>query len=316
MKKNFAIAFLLFVVTLACALPGAAQKKKQQIAPQPTPKPTPVAPAQTAVDTPKTAAEQTGALQGKVVDLGWGDSITVLDAQSKQHRVRLLGIDAPEKEQAFGPAARQKLSALIFGKMVAVKYQKMDRNGRPLGKVLLGTTDVNLEMLKAGLAWYYANDRDLPETDRPLYVNAERDARAAGRGLWQDEGPVPPWEFRQARRQQQQQPGAPGNKAADDAVLTASNDEAEKRDENEKGVVASEKPNISDKDSDTPAEKSDAGTKFPKAPSEIVTGDTSSRTYFKSGCPEAEKVLPAYRISFGSVEEAERAGFHRTPNCP
>lgn len=315
MLKKFAIAFLLFAVMFVCALPGAAQKKKQQTTPQPTTKPAPVAPAQPAANTPKTTIEQSGALQGKVVDLGWGDSITVLDAQSKQHRVRLLGIDAPEKEQAFGPSARQKLSALVFGKMVSVKYQKMDRNGRPLGKVLLGTTDVNLEMLKAGLAWYYANDRDLPESDRPLYANAERDARAAGRGLWQDEGPVSPWEFRQARKQKQV-PGIPGSEPASDPTLTASTAATEKGDEDDPINVAADKVASSDKESDAAAEKGDGSTKFPKAPKEMVTGDSSSRIYYKSGCPEVEKVSPQNRITFGSVEDAEKAGFHRTPNCP
>lgn len=316
MLKKFAIAFLLLVLMFVCTLPVAAQKKKQQIATQPTAKPAPVAPAQPAATTPKPATEQAGALQGKVVDLGWGDSVTVLDAQSKQHRVRLLGIDAPEKEQAFGPAARQKLSALVFGKMIAVKYQKMDRNGRPLGKVLLGTTDVNLEMLKAGLAWYYANDSDLPATDRPLYANAERDARAAGRGLWQDEGPVPPWEFRQARKQKPP-PGMPGNESATDPALTASNAAAEKSDEDDAITAATaEKLAGSDKDSDAGSEKGDASTKFPKAPKETVTGDSSSKIYYRSSCPEVEKVSPQNRISFGSVEDAEKAGFRRTPNCP
>lgn len=315
MLKKFAIAFLLFAVMFICALSGAAQKKKPTVSPQPTAKPAPVAPAQTAANTPKPPTEQSGALQGKVVDLGWGDSITVLDTQNKQHRVRLLGIDAPEKEQAFGPSARQKLSALVFGKVVSVKYQKMDRNGRPLGKVLLGSTDVNLEMLKAGLAWYYANDRDLPESDRPLYANAERDARAAGRGLWQDEGPMPPWEFRQARKQKQQ-PGMPDSEPSPDPAMTASTAAAEKGNEADPINVAADKIGSSDKDSDASAEKGDGATKFPKAPKETVTGDSSSRIYYRSGCPEVEKVSPQNRITFGSVEDAEKAGFRRTPNCP
>ena len=298
--KNLASASLLFVLMLVCALPLTAQKK------QPANAKTAPKPAPTATPQPAPSTEQSGVIQGKVVDLGWGDSLTVLDGQNKRHRVRLLGIDAPEKEQSFGPAARQKLSVLVFGKMVAVKYQKIDRNGRPLGKVLLGTTDVNLEMLKAGLAWYYANDSDLPESDRPLYAKAEQDARSASRGLWQDETQQPPWEFRAFRKQ-----AAP-------TTTAASLEPSQTPDE---VVAVPEKTGVPDKenkDSDQPArvDQADASNGFPKPPKESITGDNSTKTYFKSSCPEVEKVAAQNRVSFGSIEEAEQAGFKRTPNCP
>jgi endonuclease YncB( thermonuclease family) len=314
MKTLATTALLLFITMLACAMPGLAQNKQRGTI-KPAQKPaTTAVPAQPAPSPAMTAAktngpEQTGPIQGKVIDIGWGDSLTVLDAQSKQHRVRLLGIDAPEKEQAFGPAAHQKLSALVFGKTVTIKYQKMDRSNRPLGKVLLGTTDINLEMLKAGLAWYYANDSDLPPGDRPLYAGAEREARSAGRGLWQDESPQPPWEFRQARKKQQQQTvaiGAPGTPGAEESGSEPAQVATE---------VAPDKNSVGDKESDIPSEQTDAST-FPKPPKQNVTGDRTTRTYFKNGCPEVEKVSPEHRVFFGSIEEAERAGFKRTPNCP
>lgn len=312
MKKNLAIVSLLFVLMLVCALPGMAQRKQQTDA-KPMKKPVITAMTPQPAPTPGAAktAEQPGVIQGKVVELGWGDSLTVLDAQSKQHRVRLLGIDAPEKEQAFGPASRQKLSAMVFGKVVVVKYEKMDKQQRPLGKVSLGAVDVNLEMLKAGLAWYYPNDRDLPESDRPLYAGAEREARAAGRGLWQDESPQPPWDFRQARRQQTTPTNTSG--ATPDTVMASSDSDIppEKNPDNLR-----EKNAASVKEADAPSEQAEASAGFPKAPRITVTGDNSTRIYYKVGCPEGEKVSPQNRVSFNSVEEAEKAGFKRTPNCP
>jgi endonuclease YncB( thermonuclease family) len=302
--KNLASASLLFLLLFVCVLPCAAQKKQPANA-KTAPKPATTAPPQPAPSTATQAAtEQPGVIQGKVVDLGWGDSLTVLDAQSKRHRVRLLGIDAPEKEQSFGPAARQKLSVLVFGKAVTVKYQKIDRNGRPLGKVLSGATDVNLEMLKAGLAWYYANDRDLPESDRPLYANAEQEARRAARGLWQDETQQPPWEFRAFRKQ-----AAPTTTAAsleppltpDDVVVPEKTGVPEKENKNQEPATT---------------EQAEASNGFPKPPKESITGDNSTKTYFKASCPEVEKVAAQNRVSFGSIEEAEQAGFKRTPNCP
>jgi endonuclease YncB( thermonuclease family) len=312
--KNLAIASLLFVLMIVCALPGVAQRGRPTA--KPAPKSATTAPPKQPATAPATivsqaaAAEQSGVIQGKVVDLGWGDALTVLDAQGKQHRVRLLGIDAPEKEQAFGPAARQKLSALVFGKAVSVKYPKMDRSGRPLGKVLLGALDVNLEMLKAGLAWYYANDRDLPEKDRPLYANAEREAQTAKRGLWQEESPTPPWEFRQARKKAAppDQPGVPpGMEEASEPAQIAVE-------------TAPVKGNAdADKNADVPSghdESSTASASFPKTPKETITGDNTTRYYYRSGCPDLEKVPPQNRVSFGSIEEAEKSGFRRTPNCP
>lgn len=314
--KNFVTALSLFFLMSVVSGPSALAQKRPQANNKSKPPATaparPVPSSPTAAQNP--AAEQAGVIQGKVVDLGWGDSITVLDAQSKQQRVRLLGIDAPEKDQAFGPSARQKLSTLVFGKTVTVKYQKVDRSGRPLGKVLIGATDVNLEMLKSGMAWYYTNDRDLPESDRPLYATAEREAKAAERGLWQDESPVSPWEFRQVRKRQSMQPG-PEPPVQPEPEPTAFENPLEKPSEAvaEKHIASGKD---SGKDSDAPAEQPDGSASFPKPPKQGVMGDSSTRTYFKVGCPEGEKVNPQNRVSFVSAEEAEKAGYKRTSNCP
>lgn len=136
-------------------------------------------------------------LRGRVVAVADGDTITVLDAGKRQHKIRLNGIDAPESGQAFGQVAKQGLSALVFGQDVRVVWSKVDRYGRLVGTVTRGTLNANLEQLRAGLAWYYREyERDVAPEHRPLYAAAETDARGAKRGLWRDANPTPPWVYR------------------------------------------------------------------------------------------------------------------------
>jgi endonuclease YncB( thermonuclease family) len=137
---------------------------------------------------------------GRVVGVSDGDTITVLDQAKKQHKVRLGGIDAPEKGQAFGDRAKESLSRLVYDKSVTVDFHKVDRYGRSVGKVLVAGRDANLEQVRAGFAWWYreyAKEQSLE--DRASYAAAEEDARASRRGLWRDAQPVPPWEFRRTR---------------------------------------------------------------------------------------------------------------------
>lgn len=136
-------------------------------------------------------------ITGYVVGVADGDTITVLDADKAQHKIRLTGIDAPEKRQSFGNRSKQNLSDMVFNKTVTVETDKRDRYGRELGKVLAGGKDVNLEQVRAGMAWHYkAYERTQSATDRQAYADAENAAKAARRGLWIDAEPVPPWEWR------------------------------------------------------------------------------------------------------------------------
>ena len=134
---------------------------------------------------------------GRVVGVSDGDTITVLDDLDKgQFRVRLSGIDAPEKGQAFGQKAKQYLSGLIFGKSVSVRFTSIDRYGRIVGRIYLDRADIGLAMLSAGFAWHYVHFDKSPE-----YAAAEKQARAGRLGLWSDTAPpVPPWEFRASRK--------------------------------------------------------------------------------------------------------------------
>jgi len=136
-------------------------------------------------------------ITGYVVGVADGDTITVLDADKVQHKIRLIGIDAPEKKQPFGNRSKQNLSDMVFNKTVTVETDKRDRYGRELGKVLAGSKDVNLEQVRAGMAWHYkAYERTQTATDRQDYAGAENAAKAAKRGLWVDADPTPPWEWR------------------------------------------------------------------------------------------------------------------------
>ena len=144
---------------------------------------------------------QAQAITGKVVGVSDGDTITVLDDQKRQHKIRLEGIDAPESNQDFGSRSKQSLSDLVFGKTVTVTSAKKDRYGRVLGKVTLDGKNINLKQINRGLAWFYINFAiELNPEDATAYGKAEAQARYEKRGLWADDSPVPPWDFRRGKK--------------------------------------------------------------------------------------------------------------------
>ena len=139
-------------------------------------------------------------ITGQVVGVTDGDTITVLDADKVQHKIRLAGIDAPEKKQAFGNRSKESLSDLVFDKTVSVETDKRDRYRREIGKVLVNGQDVNLVQVERGMAWFYRQyQREQSPNDRKLYEAAEDAAKAGKRGLWRDSEPVPPWDFRHGK---------------------------------------------------------------------------------------------------------------------
>ena len=136
-------------------------------------------------------------LMGQVVKVIDGDTITILDANKQQFKIRLSGIDAPEKKQDFGNVSKQSLSEMVAGKQVKVAYNKRGRYGRIIGKVLLNNEDVNLMQVKRGLAWHYKQyEREQEVEDRALYAQEEYLAQKDRLGLWNDKNPMPPWDFR------------------------------------------------------------------------------------------------------------------------
>lgn len=148
-----------------------------------------------------TLAVQAETITGRVVGIADGDTVTVLDAQKVQHKIRLSGIDAPEKSQPFGNRSKESLSDLAFDKTVVVETEKRDRYGREVGKILVNGRDVNLIQVERGMAWHYkAYEREQSADDRKLYDAAEISARTVRKGLWRDSEPTAPWDYRKAKR--------------------------------------------------------------------------------------------------------------------
>lgn len=136
-------------------------------------------------------------LTGRVVGIADGDTFTLLTEDKRQVKVRLHGIDSPERGQAFGQVARQKLSDLVFGQTVSVEEKDIDRYGRTVGIAYDSRGRcINELMLQAGLAWHYT------EYDQnPAWTRMQQQAKAQKTGLWADAHPTPPWDWRKAKRQ-------------------------------------------------------------------------------------------------------------------
>lgn len=216
-------------------------------------------------------------LQGKVVAVADGDTIIILDANNRQHRVRLNGIDAPESRQALGTQSKKHLSDLIFGKHVTVEYTKRDRYGRNLGKIFLEGKDINLEQIKAGLAWHYKQyERDQSPADRRAYAEAERAARTARYQIWAEDAPTPPWEFRRTGRELKGSPTGGFGRLPEARV---------------------------------------APSAMPRAAGQTI-GNRRSKIYHRPDCPNYGDVSPQNRVLFKSAAEAERAGYRMAKNCP
>jgi micrococcal nuclease len=134
---------------------------------------------------------------GQVVSIQDGDTLTVLQDGGIATRIRLSGIDAPEKRQAYSNASKQHLSSLAFGKSVRVLVKDKDRYGRTVAEVILPDgRNANQEMVRAGYAWWF---RKYAPNDKAL-ESLESEACKAKRGLWTDPHAVPPWEYRRVRR--------------------------------------------------------------------------------------------------------------------
>lgn len=133
-------------------------------------------------------------LTGKVVSVTDGDTIKILTKRKTLYKIRLNGIDAPEKSQAFGKKSKSNLSKLVAGRVVDVHYKKKDRYGRILGTIFVDNQDVNLKQIENGYAWVYRR-----YCKRKDYYEAEEYARNKKLGLWYDKYPIAPWDYRHRR---------------------------------------------------------------------------------------------------------------------
>jgi len=160
---------------------------------------------------PLLAAGEGNQFEARVVDVADGDTVTVLDSNNVQHKIRLAGIDAPEKGQPFADRSKQGLSWAVMGKPVRVEWSKQDRYGRLVGKVWVSSPDmacsrtaapdcpknldVNRAQLSVGLAWHDKEyEKEQSPEDRAAYAFEENEARARRVGLWSEPDPVAPWD--------------------------------------------------------------------------------------------------------------------------
>lgn len=228
-------------------------------------------------------AQSSTVLAGKVVGIVDGDTIDVLDSDRNTHRVRLAGIDAPERRQAFGARSTQNLAALVRGSAVRVEWYKLDDWQRLVGKVLKNDQDICLEQVRAGFAWHFKRYEDeQSEEDRRIYDAAEKDARSAKKGLWKDLIPVEPWLYRNRQREDTQP-----SKFIPDVPDTTGETE-----------VAADEPEV--------AAVAEEGN---------IRGNRRSMIYHWPGCPNYDDIAFHNRIPFRTRQEAEQAGYRAARNC-
>jgi endonuclease YncB( thermonuclease family) len=135
-------------------------------------------------------------IEGKVIGIVDGDTFDLLDDSNKTYRIRMEGIDAPEKGMPFYQVSKKHLGSLCFGQRVALQITQTESGNRKIGFTYLSSgNELSHEMIRAGLAWHfvkYNSDRDL--------AALEEEARKERMGLWKDPNPLPPWEIRKIRR--------------------------------------------------------------------------------------------------------------------
>jgi micrococcal nuclease len=146
---------------------------------------------------------------GRVVGVADGDTVTVLLEGNRPQKIRLAGIDAPEKNQAFGSRAKQALSEKIFNRTVTVVSNSTDRYRRWVCDIHFEDRWINREMIAEGWAWWYHQ-----YSTSKILAQAETDAHAQKRGLWSDAQPQPPWDFRRKTKNQRAQVSSSGDATA------------------------------------------------------------------------------------------------------
>ena len=142
-----------------------------------------------------TFTAQAVTLQGKVVHIADGDTLAILTKANQQVKIRLAGIDTPEKAQPFGNKAKQSLAALTFHKQALIEVETKDQYGRTVGTVIVNGSDVNAELVRQGMAWVYRKYTN----DQKLFA-IEAEAKKAKRGLWATDKPIEPWLWRKGKR--------------------------------------------------------------------------------------------------------------------
>jgi len=293
-------------------------------------------------------------IEGKVINVHDGDTVTVLDKNNKKTHIRLQGIDAPELKQAFGSVSQQNLSRMVLDRQVTIVWTKLDKYRRTVGTIMLDGRDMNIEQVKAGLAWHFKKYSDEQEPqDRITYAAAERNARAAKLGLWVDPNPTPPGDWRvdvktkrwgpappegtiigNSNSKKYHRPDCPGYRdmAEKNRVFFKSVEEAEaagyKRAGNcpAEGAISTSASTATASTKSSPPVSSSSSTAPAVVTSISVTGGQSdssskiignknSKIFHTPGCSSYDSVSEKNRVYFPSAEEAEKAGYRKAKNC-
>ena len=289
-------------------------------------------------------------IQGKVINVHDGDTVTVLDQFNKKTHIRLQGIDAPELKQDFGSVSQQNLSRMVLGKQVTIVWTKLDKYRRTVGTIMLDGHDVNIEQVKAGLAWHFKKyeDEQAP-ADRQTYAAAEQQARAGKLGLWQDPNPTPPGDWRaevkttrwgppppegtiigNRNSKKYHRPDCPGYRdmAEKNRIFFKTVEEAEGAGYKRAGncpaeVIAVKSSNGSGNGASAtgPSVTTTRVSIQATTPSVngssigLIVGNKNSKIYHVPGCSTYNSVSEKNRVTFNTADEAEKAGYRKAKNC-
>lgn len=327
---------VLLMLMLACGLVSAAQPWAQVFAQQPA-----------------TIGNNVQLIiQGKVINVHDGDTVTVLDQNNKKNPIRLQGIDAPELKQAFGTASQQNLARMVLGKQVTIVWTKVDKYRRTVGTIMLDGRDINIEQVKAGLAWHFKKYEEEQEPeDRKTYAAAEQLARTGKLGLWNDPIPTAPGDYRadvktkrwgppppdgtiigSRNSKKYHRPDCPGYRdmAERNRVFFKTVEEAEaagyKRAGNcpaeitvvkhpngqANGTTANLPPTAKIAVSPPTTQLSSNGNQLVAG---AIIGNRNSKIYHVPGCSTYNSVSEKNRVTFRDSDEAEKAGYRKSKAC-
>lgn len=140
--------------------------------------------------------------EGEVIGVSDGDTIKVLTPDKQTHKIRFANIDAPEKAMPYGQNAKAALSDKIFGRSVRVEVETIDQYQREVGRIFLDDRDINLAQLAEGYAWHYVQYARKGQDSVAFnqYTEAQQAAKEQRLGLWQEDNPTPPWDWRRAKK--------------------------------------------------------------------------------------------------------------------
>lgn len=144
-----------------------------------------------------------GLLQGQVVTVADGDTITLQDAEKREYKLRLAYIDAPERAMPFGLDAKRNLALLVERQQIEARIDDVDSYGRGVARITKDGQDINYAQIAKGYAWHYSQyaRKSQADSEYTRYQSAQANARSKKSGLWRDAKPTPPWQWRNEQRQ-------------------------------------------------------------------------------------------------------------------